>query len=52
MSGKKRKLATGCCGEKSRGQICHCDKRFCLPILGLVGLAIVASLVVGKRRPK
>jgi hypothetical protein len=51
MSGKKRKLASSC-GEKSRGQICHCDKRFCLPILGLVGLAIVASLVVGKRRPK
>lgn len=52
MSGKKQKLATGCCGEKGGDQICPCDKRICLPILGLVGLAIVASVVVRKRRPK
>lgn len=52
MSGKERKVATGCCGEQGHGQICPCNKRICLPILGLVGLAIVASLVVGKRRPK
>jgi hypothetical protein len=52
MSGKERKMATGCCGEQGHGQICHCNKRICLPILGLIGLAIVASVVVGKSSRK
>ena len=52
MSDKERKVATGCCGEQGNDQICPCNTRICLPMLGLVGLAIVASVLVGKRRRK
>ena len=37
----------GCgCAKTGDDQGCPCNKRICLPILGLVGVAVVATLVV------
>jgi hypothetical protein len=37
------------CGKTGSGPSCPCKRRFCLPILGLVSLAVVAT-VAAKRR--
>ena len=41
----EKNLKPGCgCAPTGNGHNCPCKKRFCLPILGLVGIAVVASL--------
>ena len=40
------------CGQMESGCGCPFKKRICLPILGLVGLAIVASMVAKRRNRK
>ncbi len=42
--------AAGCgCAQAGSGHDCPCKKRICLPILGLVGIAVVVSLVAKRR---
>lgn len=42
--------AVGCgCAPAESGHDCPCKKRICLPILGLVGIAVVVSLVAKRR---
>jgi len=47
-SNKKKTTSCGC-AQSVNGHNCPCKKRICLPILGVVGLVIVAS-VAAKRR--
>jgi hypothetical protein len=48
-----KKMTTGCgCGQQEGGHGCPCKKRFCLPILGLVGLAVVVSVAASRRKEK
>ena len=42
--------AAGCgCAQASNGRGCPCKKRICLPVAGLVGIAIVISLAAKRR---
>lgn len=47
------KKAAGCgCAQAGSGHDCPCKKRICLPILSLVGIAVMVSLVVKRRNRK
>ncbi len=50
MSEKKQREAACGCGEKGKDQSCPCRKRICLPILGLVGLALLTSVAIKRRK--
>ena len=45
--------ATGCgCAKLGSGHDCPCKKRICLPILGLMGIAVVVCLTARRRNRK
>lgn len=45
--------AAGCgCAQTSNSHGCPCKKRICLPVAGLVGIAIVISLAAKRRHRK
>lgn len=47
------KKAAGCgCAQAGNGHDCPCKKRICLPILSLVGIAVVVSLAAKRRNRK
>lgn len=51
MSDKKPKASCGCT-QTGEGIKCPCSKRICLPILGLVGIAVLASLAARAKNRK
>lgn len=52
MSDKDKKAAGCGCSDASKGLNCPCNKRICLPILGLVAIAAVVSLMAKARSRK
>lgn len=52
MSDKEKPAAECGCTKMGDTRGCPCNKRICLPILGLVGVVVVASLVAKARSRK
>ena len=48
----KEKTARCGCAQKESGYGSPCKKRICLPIMGLVGLAVVVSVAAKRKNRK
>jgi len=51
ISGKEKTASCGC-APTGEGHSCPCKKRICLPILGLVAIAVAASVAAKRRNRK
>ncbi len=52
MSEKPQKATSCGCAQSGSDQSCPCKKRICLPILGIVVIAIAISMASRKRSRK
>lgn len=49
----RNETTAGCgCAQTDSAHSCPCNKRICLPMLGLAGLAVVISLAAKRRNRK